>query len=345
MTEYRLALLGQTCIDNLPHLQRDLVTPWQIGHWVPGEPLDALNALTAGADVIVTGSDALLTGHVFKAIAAAERLKFLQLPFAGFDWLKADLLPAGSVACNAMGHEQTMAEYVLAAILEWEIGLRKMDADFRAGSWRYSGNSREPQSFHGEIYGKTLGLFGFGNIGREIVKRAEGFGLRTIAVARSERTPAPDGLEWYGTQSQMDRLLAESDYLALVCDLNEETRHAVDAVALAKMKSSAVLINVARGPVAEEQALYEALRSRTIAGAVLDTWYTYPFRPQPGQPKEASPRPSRFPYHELDNLIMTPHCSAHSHGADIRRWHSIADNLNRYAEGRPLVHVIMKSAR
>lgn len=341
----KLALLGQTCADNLDHLKACLTSAWDIGLWLPDDPVDKGEALVGDADAIVVGSDTLVSGGAFQLIPRAEKLQLFQIPFAGYDWLKPDGLPEGCYICNALGHEQTMAEFIVASLLEWEIGFRKLDASFRAGSWKYQGANRDPGSLHGEVYGKTLGLFGYGSISRETAKRARAFGMKVCAIARSPRETTPEHLDWIGTRDDMPRLLAESDYIALACDLNDETRHAFDAAAFARMKPGAVIVNVARGPVAEEAALYNALANRQIAGAVIDTWYIYPNRPLPGGTPEASPRPSRFPFHELDNLIMTPHCSAHTVGADLRRWESIARNLDALAAGRQPETVVMLGTR
>lgn len=341
----KVALLGENCAENRHHLDGRLDPAWDVALWTPAEPDDKALDTVRNADALVIGGDALVKGVFGKVLPAAERLRMMQLPFAGFDFLTPDRLPEGLLVCNAQGHEQAMAEYVVAALLEWEIGFRLLDPEFRGGSWARTGMSRDDAAFHGEVYGKTLGLFGYGLIGEETAKRAAAFGMRTVAVARSPRDETPPPLDWIGTRDDMDRLLAESDYLALVCDLNDETLHAIDAAALAKMKPTSMIVNVARGPVAEEEALYTALKKKRIAGAVLDTWYTYPNRPQPGQQPEASPRPSRFPFHELANVVMTPHCSAHTRGADKRRWESIAENLNALGRGERPASVVMVGTR
>ncbi|MEX0839014.1 MAG: 2-hydroxyacid dehydrogenase [Parvibaculum sp.] len=340
----KLALLGQTCADNRAHMEARLNSKWETGLWLPGEPLDKGEALMRDADAVVVGSDALVSGGAFGLIPKARKLSLFQLPFAGFDWLKPEGLPQGCYICNAQGHEQAMAEFSIASLLEWEIGFRKLDASFRGGSWKYQGTSRDPEALHGEVHGKTLGIFGYGNIGREAATRAAAFGMHVVAIARSPRDKTPAPLDWIGTRADMGRFLAESDYILLACDLNDETRHAIDAASFAGMKRSAFIINVARGPVIQEEALYKALTEKRIAGAAIDTWYIYPGRPLPGGTPEENPRPSRFPFHELDNLIMTPHCSAHTEGSDIRRWQSIAVNLDAFAEGREPPGTIMRGA-
>jgi phosphoglycerate dehydrogenase-like enzyme len=118
--------------------------------------------------------------------------------------------------------------------------------------------------------------------------------------------------------------------------LNDETRGLIDARRLALCKAELVIINVARAAVLDEEALYTALRERRIAGAVLDVWYSYPTGDHPAA------RPSRFPFHELSNVIMTPHCSAWTDGLIERRWGFIAANLDRLARGEPLQNVVLR---
>ena len=154
---------------------------------------------------------------------------------------------------------------------------------------------------HGEAAGKTIGIVGFGRIGKAIAVRARAFGMRVLAVNRSGAPAAEaDRIERFGW---LEWLLAESDYVVLACPLTDETRGMIGAAAFRSMKPSAMLINVARGPVVDEDALYEAMASRRIAAALLDAWYTYPTLAEP------NPRPSRYDFDKLDNVRATPHMS------------------------------------
>jgi len=108
----------------------------------------------------------------------------------------------------------------------------------------------------------------------------------------------------------------------------------VNAESFAAMRASAVILNVGRGPTIDERSLYEALKDRRIAGAVIDTWYNYPSAEYP------SILPSKFPFHELPNVVMTPHMSGWTTGTINRRKQTIADNISRRAAGRPCVNVV-----
>src|SRR5271169_2415154 len=122
-----------------------------------------------------------------------------------------------------------------------------------------------------------------------------------------------------------------------ISSLTPETMGLIDGRRLAAMKSIAFLVNLARGPIAEEQALYRALHDRVIGGAALDTWWRYQSADDP------APRPSRYPFHELPNVIMTPHCSPRTDGTIQRRSRDVARNIDRFVRGEPLENVVAKT--
>ena len=129
-------------------------------------------------------------------------------------------------------------------------------------------------------------------------------------------------------------MLPRCDTLALCTALGPETAGLINARRLALMKPGAFLINIARGPIVDEDALYAALRDRQIAGAALDVWWQYPNRAKPFR------RGSRHPFHELPNVIATPHNSGWTTGMVGRRWDEIAGNLSRFVRGEPLANVV-----
>jgi len=127
---------------------------------------------------------------------------------------------------------------------------------------------------------------------------------------------------------------SSADYFVISVPSNAETVGMVNAGSFAAMRESAVILNVGRGPTIDERSLYEALKNRRIAGAVIDTWYCYP------SPANPSVFPSKFPFHELPNVVMTPHMSGWTTGTINRRRQTIADNIGRRAAGRPCVNVV-----
>nr|MBA3414504.1 phosphoglycerate dehydrogenase [Chloroflexia bacterium] len=232
--------------------------------------------------------------------------------------------------CNVYGHEAAIAEYVFMAILALNRDLLNMDARFRQADWsdRTGGAQRE-------IRGQTLGVVGLGRIGAEVARIGRAFGMRVSAVTRTPRADqaAALGLADLGGMADLPRLLAEADFVVLAVPLEPSTTGLVGAAELAAMKPTASLVNVARGEVVAEAALYEALRDGVIAGAAIDTWYRYPEAAEPL-------RPSAFPFHELPNAIVTPHIAGWTEGTFRHRWETIGENLRRLGTGEPFLNVV-----
>lgn len=298
---------------------------WQVTAWHPDRDDVAGFARLAGeADVIVGGA---IPGEW----PAVPRLKLFQIPWAGYEFTSPAAMPAGVPVANTYEHETTIAEYVLVGMLEWQIGLRRMDAAFRAGGWNGALPGNAPT--HRELRGTTLGIVGHGHIGRETALRARAFGMRCIGIRRSAQ-PCPPELDWLGRIDRLDELLGESDFVLIACDMNEETRGMMDAGRLAAMKPSGVLINVARGGIVDEGALWDALSNRRIGGAVLDVWWNYN---QAGQPEVW---PSNRPFQELDNVILSAHQSAVTEEMHERRWRFVAGNCARIGRGEPPLNLV-----
>lgn len=328
---HRALMQGPGAAEHHLRLAALLGERWQIDTWqAASDDTETFERLAAQADVIVGGSVPI------RRWPATPRLKLYQVPWTGHEFLRPDKLPAGVPACNAFEHETAIAEYVLLAMLEWRIGLRRMDERWRKGGW----NGRHPTKFHahGEVAGATVGIVGYGHIGEQIATRAAAFGMRVVGTRR-RRQPTPAPLDWLGTPDDLHRLLEQSDFVVLACDLNDATRGLIDASALAKMRPDAVLVNVARGAVVDENALFEALRDRRIGGAVIDCWYRYNV---PGKPEVW---PSNLPFQELDNVLLSAHESAATDAVVTRRWRFVADNLERAVRGEPLHNVLFEGAQ
>ncbi len=333
----RLLLAGREATRFRSQLDEYLTSQWLIEHWEIDHPTDELDRKIADADAVVVGADAFRARQVVPQLKVNNSLALVQVPFAGTEFFDVGWLPEGCVVANSTGHESAIAEFVLATMLEWVIGRRAIEDDFRAGNWTYLG-SRPGALTHGELRGKTLGLVGWGGIAREIAARAAAFDMDVVAIGRSAR-PVEPPLRWYGQGSDLDRLVDEADIVAVACDLNDETKGMIGAEQLDRLGPGGFIVNIARGPVIDEDALYHALRDRRIAGAAIDVWYGYPSPDQPDQP------PSRHPFAELDNVIMSPHCSGRTGEALARRWQVVADNLDRLARGEPIPTQVLVGTR
>jgi phosphoglycerate dehydrogenase-like enzyme len=187
-----------------------------------------------------------------------------------------------------------------------------------------------------ELYGSSLGLIGFGRIGAEIARRARAFGVRCRAVTLQSQKPndrdlLPLGLGSLTDSDDVDALVQSSDAVVVACELSGITSGLLDDRRMRLMRSNALLVNVARGPIVQEQALYDALRERRIAGAAIDVWYCYP------QSDDRAPAmPAHVPFWELENVLMTPHASGWTAQAKERRLRFLAQCIARWHAGLPL---------
>ena len=249
--------------------------------------------------------------------AKAGRLKWLQVMGAGVDWALVPELPAHVQITRAPGvFGPWMAEYVLAWCLWVTQRLKPYRDAQRQRRW-------DDHVLPDRLGGKTLTIVGLGDIGRDIARAARGLGMRVLGVSRRGR-PVREATRMYPV-SAMTRALREADFVVLLLPLTPETRGIIGADALAAMKSTAWLINIARGAVADEAALMQALEQRRIAGAVLDVF-------------DREPLPPSHPLWKMDNVVVTPHISGPSTADALTPVFN--DNLARYLAGRPLRHIV-----
>jgi phosphoglycerate dehydrogenase-like enzyme len=264
--------------------------------------------------------------------AAAPRLRLVQVPGAGLDRIDRAALAPGTALANAYGHDVGIAEYVIGAMLAITREFSRVDPDLRHGRWD-SVWSGAPVPLWPELAGKTLGILGYGRIGQAVARRALAFDMDVQAIRRDAGRPDPNRLAFVRGPEALDEVLGRADYLALTLALTPDTRGLIGARELARMKPTAMLINVARGEVVDEDALYDALRRGAIAGAALDVWYRYPTGAEPVHP-------GHRPFHELANVLMTPHVSGWTEGMMDARAGIIAENIHRTARGEAPVNLI-----
>lgn len=276
-----------------------------------------------------------LPGEVFdRLLARAPRLRWLHSATAGVERvLTPGALARGLTITNARGvFSRPIAEYVIATILAISRRFPEILELQRERTW---------QPLEGvEMTDLTIGIAGYGSIGRAISSLASAFGARVVATRR--RPGHPPGLQWsveegpqpgqgeaaiLGGPEALPRLLGESDFVVLALPLTPETEGVIDASALGAMRRGAWLINIARGRLVDERALERALREGRIGGAVLDA-----FREEP--------LPASSTLWDVPNLIVTPHTSWSSGRALDRSIALFCDNLVRYRQGDPLLNVV-----
>ena len=256
--------------------------------------------------------------------------RLFHAPAAGTDAVNTALLPAQCTLANCFGHENAIAEYVIAALLMRHVPLARADQDLRQQRWTYWAG--RPTALRTELGAQTLGLVGFGHIAQTVAQRAKAFGMRVHVANRSAISHPMVDRSW--TLDGLHDFMGTCDAVVVSLPLTENTQGLVGATAIAAMRPDAVLLNVGRGAVIDEKALYEALQARQIGGAVIDTWYQYP---APTQPECA---PSQFDFASLDNVLMTPHMSGWTSGTVRRRQETLADNIGRLSRGEALINVL-----
>lgn len=262
-------------------------------------------------------------------IGNAKRLRWIHSPAAAVHQLIfPELINSDIVLTNARDvHGPVVAEHVIAVILALAKKIPqcvRMQVRHAWGQQQLWDEKPAPR----EISGATLGLLGFGSIGRETARRAAALGMRVVAV-REHPDRGGEGLAEVFGPGELHRMLAESDYVVLCAPITPQTQGILSAERLRRMKRSAYLVNVGRGPLLDEAALVEALRNRTIAGAALDVF-------------SREPLPSDSPLWDLENCLITPHSAAMTEKLWERHYVQISENLRRFLAHQPLLGIVDK---
>ncbi|MFT9848686.1 D-2-hydroxyacid dehydrogenase [Aneurinibacillus sp. REN35] len=240
------------------------------------------------AEVLVTYGEDLTPENV----GEMRNLRWIQVLSAGMDTMPLSLLADRDIlVTNAGGiHKVPMAEYTFGVMLQVARKMNELYEKQRNNEWDRSLRVEE-------LYGKTLGIIGVGAIGEEVARRAKVFGMKVLGVSRSGK-PKPDCDEMY-TQRQLTDVLPRCDYIVVIVPLTKDTRHLIGREELESMQETAVLINIARGPVIDEEALLSHLRDGKLRMAVLDVF-------------TEEPLPASSPFWKLKNCLITPHISGRS---------------------------------
>ncbi len=260
-------------------------------------------------------------------LAQCRKLRWLYLGAAGIEKsLSPALLNSEVIVTNARGiHGDRMAEFVLGAILflanRFDIAVRGQLAQ----QWR----QKEMIKARFPVAGKTVGIAGVGAIGAEIAKWCNGVGLRVIGLRRDPHLPKPEMFAEIFSLAQIERFLQQADFVVLTLPLTAETRGLLNAARLQQMKSGAYLLNVGRGELVDETTLLALLRTRQIAGAVLDVF-------------QNEPLPTAHPFWQMENVFVTPHISGNFEEYVERVGKQFAENLARYLRREALWNVVDK---
>lgn len=282
------------------------------------------------ADALLPHADVVLgTALRPRNFASAARVRWVHSTAAGVGHvLFPELVESPILVTNARGmHARSMAEHVLGLMLAFTRRLHVSRDAQHERRWAQGELVRGAPSFE-ELHGATLGIVGFGHIGRAVATAASAFGMRVLAVRRRPAAdPAPADEQW--GPERLGELLERSDWVVLAAPHTGETERLIGAAEFARLKPGARLVNVARGALVDEEALVAALRSGRLAGAALDV-------------TAEEPLPPESPLWSHPEVILTPHTS----GVGPRFWERVAeqfaDNLRRFLAGEPLENVVDK---
>jgi len=282
------------------------------------EQLTALLRGCAGALTLLTDS---IDGEV---LDREPQLRVISNFAVGYDNVDVAAATARGVAvCNTPDAlTETTADFAFALLMAAARRIVEGAEYVRAGKWQTWG----PKLLMGrDLYGATLGIVGFGRIGKEVAKRAQGFGMTLLAYDSYEDEAA--AREFGVTYRSLDALLRESDFVTLHVALTPETTHLIGARELALMKPEAILVNAARGPVVDTAALVEALREGKIGGAALDV-------------TDPEPLPADHPLVKLSNALVVPHIASATVATRDRMATTAATNLLAVLRGERPPHIV-----
>mmetsp|Transcript_100680 Transcript_100680/g.200027 ORF Transcript_100680/g.200027 Transcript_100680/m.200027 type:complete len:372 (+) Transcript_100680:45-1160(+) len=313
-------------------LRQHLNTSWRLV-----DPTSATRSDLEVAKVVVPffGSNA---SALYDMLDHAPAGQLLQLPMTGFDWLDFSLVPLRFAVCNTHSSAVAISEYVIAAVLSWNVHLPALDAGLRHCTWRQGPNDCMRPTIHQQSKGQTIGIIGYGSLGAAVAQRASALGMRVVAVTSPAPNQPPPPLSWVGNDTMLPRLMQESDFVVITCPLLPSTRGLVDANTIRHMKRTGVLINVARGPIIDEAAVYDALLKKRIGGAVLDVWWNE--KAMYSNNSGTTAWPSRFNFSALPNVWMTPHASSYTDGTEEENARQMALNFDALANGKNLTNVV-----
>jgi phosphoglycerate dehydrogenase-like enzyme len=309
---------------------------------VPGADLADRQCRTAEevTELAAGGCDVMLTFRVPNDIVTRARgLKWIQLLSAGADHVLGGPLKDVPISITTASgiHATPIAEYTIASMLAFAHRIHLAIRAQVRHEWMRSGAFMAGVD---DIRGQTLGIVGYGSIGRETARLAAAFGMKVIALKRDpfDRVDAgwsPAGLgdpegkipaRYFGP-NEREAILRESDYVSVTLPLTEHTRKFIGERELAAMKPGAYLVNIGRGEVIDESAMAAALKAGKIGGAGLDVF-------------EHEPLEASSPLWDLENVILTPHISGANRGYMDKACELFADNLKRFVSNRPLLNVV-----
>ncbi|MDH4215159.1 MAG: 2-hydroxyacid dehydrogenase, partial [Candidatus Thorarchaeota archaeon] len=267
-------------------------------------------------------------------IEAAPRLRMIQTFTAGVENIDHDAIKerGNIILCNSHINAAEVAEYAITLLFAAAKNIIPNDRELRKGNWIYAFGGPRPNV---EIRHKTCFILGLGNIGGEIAKRLRAFDVKLYAATRSGISQQSDLVDKLVKIDEARPLVETSDFIILSLPLTPESRGLVDRAFISWMKPTSILVNISRGPVIDEKALFDALKENRIRGAGLDVWWRYPSKwGGLGTP------PSDMPFQDLDNVVISPHRAGYSENTESEYFQFAGENILRFIHGENPVNVV-----
>lgn len=281
-------------------------------------------------------ADVIASGRVpGEFIHAATNLKLIHAIGAGIDKIDLEVVRerGGIIVCNSHVNAAEVAEYAISLLFAVAKNLIVNDRAHRMGDWKYAWGGPTPNI---EIRNKTCLLVGLGNIGSEIAKRLRCFDARITAVTRTGETSRTDLIDDIASISSAEALVRDADFVILSLPLTHKSEGVVNKEFISWMKPSTIFVNISRGEIVDEAALYYALKENRIHGAGLDVWWNYPEK-WGGTGKQPS---ENYPFHELENVVVSPHRAAYSESIVSNQAIFLAENILRFIKGEKPQNII-----
>ncbi|MFX1484497.1 MAG: 2-hydroxyacid dehydrogenase [Promethearchaeota archaeon] len=286
--------------------------------------------LEAGGDAEIVGSVVVPGEYVLNS----SNLRMIQTFGAGIDSVDLDAVRerGNIIVCNNHVNSAEVAEFAISLLFAVAKSLILSDRELRAGNWIHRWGGPVPNL---EIRGKNVLIIGLGHIGADIAKRLKSFDVTITAATRSGTSNNANLVDQVVSIDQVERYVKDADYIILSLPLTDESAGLVDKEFISWMKPTSVLVNISRAQIVDEHALYEALKEKRIQGAGIDVWWHYP-----KEWRGIAVPPSDVPFHELDNIVITPHRAAYSANTERELFLFAAQNILRFIRGETPLNIV-----
>ncbi|TFG11654.1 hypothetical protein EU537_11755 [Candidatus Thorarchaeota archaeon] len=296
-----------------------------------GDEAQVVRSERTAQEMLEKGSDAVAvaSGRVpSEYIRRAKNLRMIQAFGAGVDKIDHDaVLERGDlIVCNNHVNADEVSEYAVMLLLAVAKHIIPSHEKLRKGDWSLGWGSDRPNI---EIRKKRLLIIGLGNVGSAIAKRLQRFGVEITAVTRTGESDNEHLVDKLVSVERIEEVVLAADFVILSLPLTDESEGLVDEEFLSWMKPTSILVNVSRGPIIKESALYHALQDNRIAGAAIDVWWEYP-KEWGGTDKFPS---EEYAFHEMENVVLSPHRAGYSEHIHEEQLRFVGENILRFIRG------------